>query len=219
MTTSKLTAVLALASLISGCSFIDHRCPLGGGGGPECRSMHQSYNDANQMQAMPLGAETPAFAPRAGAARGPELAFQGFPQPRQAGAPVYEPARVHRAWTAPWTDADGNLHAGEYVYFTTPGRWAYGGLKSPGEASGIFRPRRASDASLEVTTALDDAAAAANLRGRSQGGAALETPLNPRKGAQPATQPAQAKPAVQTAPSGITPPYQKLGTDSAPSGR
>jgi hypothetical protein len=66
--------------------------------------------------------------------------FQPYPQAAERGNPVYEQAGVHRVWTSPWTDADGILHGGEYVYFTTPGHWRYGELNTPGQASGIFAP-------------------------------------------------------------------------------
>lgn len=69
--------------------------------------------------------------------------FQGFAQPQETGSPVYTPPRVHRAWAAPWTDADGRLHGGEYQYFTTAGGWNYGSLKSNGQAgSAMMGPLR-----------------------------------------------------------------------------
>lgn len=69
--------------------------------------------------------------------------FQGFAQPQESGSPVYTPPRVHRAWAAPWTDADGRLHGGEYQYFTTAGGWNYGSLKANGQAgSAMMGPLR-----------------------------------------------------------------------------
>lgn len=77
--------------------------------------------------------------------------FQGFAQPQESGSPVYTPPRVHRAWSAPWTDAEGRLHGGEYQYFTTAGGWNYGSLKANGQAgSAMMGPLRPSQVGFKV---------------------------------------------------------------------
>jgi hypothetical protein len=202
MNKTLLLGVLAL--VLGGCSSVSYRCALGQEGGTECRSMHQSYDAAVRMPELPMAAGTPAYAMEAAAQGGVQGQFEGYPQPRQVGMPVYEAAKVHRAWTAPWTDAEGNLRGGEYVYFTTPGKWSYGGLRSPGEASDIFRPKRADDVGMAVISPLEAAANAA------RGAAPAAT--------QPVSTPTATRQVpVAPAPSGITQPYQKLTTSDAPS--
>lgn len=164
----RLLPLLGLSALFAGCSIISpqHACPLSEQGGT-CANMNQAYaasrgpgaTKGNAESVLPLGKrETPSkswFGLRPGAE--PQAAvtdgtlghgsanqetFRGFAQPQESGSPVYTPPRVHRAWSAPWTDADGRLHGGEYTYFTTPGGWNYGSLKSPGQAGAAMGSAR-----------------------------------------------------------------------------
>jgi type IV conjugative transfer system lipoprotein TraV len=119
-----------------------HTCELNSKDG-RCASLEQAYQVSSQMDdvsqfqnVFEAGAKTPRASGSARASFTPE----GYAQPRDRGKPVFVPPKVHRVWTAPWTDAEGQLHGGEYVYFTTPGKWSYGSLRAPGEASGVFRP-------------------------------------------------------------------------------
>lgn len=128
-------AVFALTGCVSSPK---HECPLSDKGG-RCASIDRAYQaakgveDVSQFQSI-FEAEKPR----------PNLSnpytSAGYAQPAERGKPVFVPSKVHRAWTAPWTDSDGHLHGGEYVYFTTPGKWSYGSLRAPGEASGVFQP-------------------------------------------------------------------------------
>lgn len=59
--------------------------------------------------------------------------------------PIYTPAQPRRLWVAPWTDANGVVHSGEYLYFLRPGHWRYGPLRTPGAASGAMGPVAPSD--------------------------------------------------------------------------
>lgn len=59
--------------------------------------------------------------------------------------PIYRPAQPRRLWVAPWTDANGVVHSGEYLYFLRPGNWRYGPLRAQGSASGVMGPVAPSD--------------------------------------------------------------------------
>jgi hypothetical protein len=207
---NKLTFVVlsaTLTTLMTGCSSLKPRCPMDGSGGPDCISMSQSYDYAERMPISPKSASVPLYAKDATpgiVGNNAATNFSNFPQPRQVGMPVYEPAKIFRAWTAPWTDADGNMRGGEYVYFTTPGRWAYGGLTSPGDASDVFRPLRADDPGMPVNF---QNAAVAEVEKK----AVPAKPVHTSPG-QPGTQ--GTPPATPS--TGITQPYQKITTSNAP---
>lgn len=135
----------------AGCSTFDvqHACPLEGG--TTCSNLTQNYKQAKRVQngaahsrqsiysngapqyegGPPPGAypHVPGWAPPAY-----QEVFQGFTPPGESGHPVFKQPRVHRAWVAPWTDANGRMHSGEYLYYTTPGEWNYGTLRQPGAA-------------------------------------------------------------------------------------
>lgn len=153
---------LALSSVVlsvglSGCSVFSspkYDCELNSADGV-CSSMNTTYSAAKQSN--PKNSNETVFTdyfdssalPVAGPNRNARVqatgmalsnSLSGWPQPAQQGMPVFNHAKVYRAWVAPWTDASGLLHAGEYVYFSTPGNWNYGSLKSPGNASGMFAP-------------------------------------------------------------------------------
>ena len=60
----------------------------------------------------------------------------GLPYPDQKGTggmPVFKQPQVLRVFVKPYVDADGNLRSGEQVFTTTPGEWAYGTMKKPGQ--------------------------------------------------------------------------------------
>lgn len=66
-----------------------------------------------------------------------------YAEPGEHGQPVFRQPRVYRVWLAPYVDADGNLRSGEYVYFSTPGEWAYGTTRDSGVAgAAMFGPQR-----------------------------------------------------------------------------
>lgn len=135
-----LISVVALTAL-SACSTPGYQCALTDKSGT-CSSMSEAYSAAIKAKSG-VKAETvfTAAAMSAPTSAAPMASgFQPYPQAAERGNPVYEQAGVHRVWTSPWTDADGILHGGEYLYFTTPGHWRYGELTAPGQASGIFAP-------------------------------------------------------------------------------
>lgn len=58
----------------------------------------------------------------------------------EAAVPVRSPARVIRAWIAPWEDDDGYLHASEFVFAEVEGRrWSIGN-QSFGDSSSLSKP-------------------------------------------------------------------------------
>ncbi len=134
-------SVLLTATALSGCATTPgHRCPLDHGLG--CHSLPQAYRAAtqpggNQQSVFGIPRTEPQTAAPAGAVIGESA---GYPEAGPGGTPVWTPGRVYRAWTAPWTDAEGYLHSGGYVYFNTPGHWSYGSLDAAGSASGVLAP-------------------------------------------------------------------------------
>lgn len=123
---------------LGGCADTPHQCPLEKG--PGCESTTQVYNDARRAdpeaggQWVPHGSDVPAAGPDWGGA-------SAYAEPGQVGEPIFREPRVYRVWVAPFTDADGLLHSGQYVYFSTPGQWRYGELHAPGAATpGLYGP-------------------------------------------------------------------------------
>lgn len=144
----KFVLPATLALLTAACAGTQpYRCPMDGTGDPAaCASMQDAYKGA-----LSNGAFTGDHLSVVGTAGKPaeeasarvkyeQYQAMGWAQPADKGTPIYQEARKYRMWTAPWTDANGILHAGEYVYFTTPGGWNYGSLKDPGKGAGILGP-------------------------------------------------------------------------------
>ena len=73
----------------------------------------------------------------------------------QVAGPVFHPPKPYRVGIAPWTDANGLMHSGEYVYFTTPGRWSYGPMQLPGSAAGLIAPIKPDDLGFSVRDSMD----------------------------------------------------------------
>ena len=63
----------------------------------------------------------------------------------QLAGPVFMPPKPYRFWVAPWTDANGLLHSGEQVFFTTPGKWTYGPMGKSGSLGDLMAPIRPQD--------------------------------------------------------------------------
>lgn len=156
-----------------------------------CYSMEQVYHAAAQspsntsaiQQIMRKHHEAPTPPPRL---PNPVGYNTGYADPGTVGEPVFKQPKVYRVWIAPYVDADGNLRSGEYTYFSTPGQWAYGSLRTPGSASAgtLFAPSRA--------TALG-----------------FKPDLKNTNGAPPIP-PGQVQNPVPVNPNGITPPAEKL---------
>jgi hypothetical protein len=62
------------------------------------------------------------------------------PAPETLGDPVYRTSRPQRIWVAPWRDAEGVLHSGEYLYYDLPGQYTSSHLNGPRLAQDAFAP-------------------------------------------------------------------------------
>jgi type IV conjugative transfer system lipoprotein TraV len=135
----RLSPILALAAL-AGCATVGPKCPLKKG--PGCRSVTQVYEDARAVSPNLGGQWVPKIPERSAAATGPDWAAPaGYAEPGQVGEPIFREPRVYRVWIAPFVDANGNMHSGQYVYFSTPGEWNYGTMRESGAASpGLYGP-------------------------------------------------------------------------------
>jgi len=132
----------------------------------------------------------------------PVVGTSHFPAPDQNGMPVFEQPKVMRVWIAPYVDADGNLRSGEYAYFSTPGKWNYGGMRKPGAASGIFEPSRPDALGFKANEITPQTTRPSAPPARSSNAA------NSAPGQQNSA-PASVVPANDPA-SAITQPYQRL---------
>jgi len=157
-----------------------HRCQLGDYN-PNCHTMQEVYDKATHAPAKvssmeqvmkPDSAHPLPQAPLAGPLSNNGAAYA---EPGSVGQPLFKEPKVHRVWIAPYVDADGNLRSGEYTYFSTPGEWDYGSLRTNGAASGgtLFAPTKGTQ--LGFTPATKPTAAA-------------PTPPKPETNARPNTQ-------------------------------
>jgi len=155
----------ALASLLvlAGCTSVPYQCPLNETKpGAGCAPMQDIYEaakaDKGQQHIGPVENiyDTPA-AQRAlrererglrGGGDAPlPLGNTATLQAPVTGMPVWQQPSVHRAWVRPYTDANGNLFGGGYIYYTTPGSWSAGTLGSAKPGSAIFGPAPAGHSS------------------------------------------------------------------------
>lgn len=160
------TPAIALLSavLLGACATTANNCPLGEDG-QTCVSMGDTYRAAkagagSQTNVLAAPADTHQY--------GRALNFMAGPQ-NMAG-PVYNPAKPHRVWIAPWTDANGILHSGEHIYFTTPGGWNYGPMTAPGSAAGLMAPIRPDQLGFQPSNSPDGDD---DLRSRRRSGVVL----------------------------------------------
>ena len=191
---------LSLALLaLSGCAMSpSYRCPIDGSKtDARCTSTEEAYRASTKVK--PGASKTISVFDAAtqgaeGQARS-EPYFTGqatnYPAPPGNGAPVFNQPKVFQPWLAPYVDAEGNLRSGEYGYFSTPGRWNYGGLRKAGNSSGIFQPARPDNLGFNPVAPATSKPAAPPLM------APTNSPV------APAAQ-------TPTAVSNITQPYQKL---------
>lgn len=139
-----VSALLLATAALSGCATTPgHGCPLDHGFG--CHSLPEAYqaavrNQGNQQYVYNRTSKQANTAPAVGPSPFAPESAPGYPQAGPGGTPVWTPGQVYRAWTAPWTDAEGYLHSGGYVYFTTPGHWSYGSLRATGPGAGVLHP-------------------------------------------------------------------------------
>lgn len=209
-----LFLALAVTGLLSACSSTyrtpEYECSLDDVKGAKCASMEDAYKASRSMSRGDATRVQSVFDRRVSPEAGKSAPmFNGqlssYPEPSQQGAPVFEQPKVLRVWVAPYVDADGNLRGGEYTYFSTPGRWNYGTLNKPGEASGIFAPAKPGNLGFNPVQTNKPAGSAAP--------AAQSRPSAPPE-VQSAAQNAQAQGAGGRSPTessgGITQPYQRL---------
>lgn len=149
----KLLLATSVLAVLAGCSSAprvpEYSCALNVSEKGKCASVQealaasktakvspgtQSVFDAQAQQAQQAAAQ-PYFGGNVGAA---PLGYTDAAPTN--GAPVFNQPKVYRPWVAPYTDADGVLRSGQYVYFNTPGNWNYGSLKKKGAGSDIFAP-------------------------------------------------------------------------------
>lgn len=136
-------AVLA-AALLQGCAIgkATHECPLDETGTGNCSSMQAAYSAS---LAPVRSSSTSLFESKDAVAQTPgapvTAALGTYPAPDKA-MPVFQQPKVFRPWLAPYVDADGVLHAGEYAYFNTPGQWNYGELRKPGAGGAVMGPAK-----------------------------------------------------------------------------
>lgn len=152
MNAVRFFAVSALVAVMSGCaSSPRHSCALTNEEG-YCANMEETYSAAvqgNGSHENVLAGGGKSVSPRSVSG---EAVFTGYPQAEARGMPVYTPPKPHRLWIAPWAEANGVLHGGEYVYYTTPGYWNYGTLGAPGEGSTVLGPVRPQDLGFQPVT-------------------------------------------------------------------
>jgi len=195
-----LAAGLALAACSSAPRKPDYECPLDDVAAAKCASVQDAYSASNSMNAAGTPRVQSVFDARvqgrtpAAAAR-PVFAGQNseYPEPPRTGDPVFEQPQVMRVWVAPYVDADGNLRSGEYTYFSTPGKWNYGSMKTSGAGSqATFGPAKPDKLGFTPV---------------------LEAPKKPSKPADSAAKTADGQPAVAAQPAtsnGVTQPFQRL---------
>ena len=147
ITRRSLALLVAAASLV-GCATTP-RCP-NGVNDIYCSSMKDTYAAARAGE----GNVDNVLGNHQGDASGKDNAGRlDLPSGRHnLAGPVYQQAKPFRLWVAPWTDANGLVHSGEYLYFTTPGRWNYGPLDMPGSAAGLLGPAMPDDLGFTPAT-------------------------------------------------------------------
>lgn len=221
----KIYSIIALALMATACSSTGvkqgtYSCSLDETNpSAACASLSDAYNASKKVNPKATYKAQSAFDPKAqrasgGMQGGPVNYFEGAGAPvptvgAQEGAPVFKQPKVMRAWVAPYVDADGNLHSGEYSYFSTPGQWNYGTTKQNGAASGIYQPADPSNLGFDANVASPNRKAPATpssvtTSDRGASNAAARAQANPVIPATPASNP--------TMPSAdnITQPYQRL---------
>lgn len=176
-----LLATASLPALISlgGCMGSGYGCPLNDKSG-YCASVNDTYHQARKgggdsesvfagMKPSQIHQNHSKKTKAEEAAEKKQLSFESLPSPPTGGKPVYKPGRPWRVWIAPWYDPKIKaMHGGSYVFFSTPSRWAYGTLNTPGVASGILGPISPHD--LGFTASQQHASNAKGAKTQSQQG-------------------------------------------------
>lgn len=147
-----ILAVVASVSL-SACTSLGYRCPLDPKEDAEsptaCASMRESMDGAkrgtggkisvlldDQGRRVSQDMLDGKPATPVGIPAGPVEPYRN-----SSGQPVFEQPRVFQAWVPSFVDAEGNLHDGHHTWFSTPGRWSYGGTRNYGTTQdSMMRP-------------------------------------------------------------------------------
>lgn len=127
---------LALAGLmLSGCA-VKPRCELQDG-----REICAGMKDAYRGSVAGGGNKDNVLAPvESRDPKAPAAPLNLQAGRHQLAGPVFLPPKPYRFWVAPWTDANGLLHSGEQVFFTTPGKWSYGPMGKSGSLGDLMAP-------------------------------------------------------------------------------
>lgn len=154
MKTQTKLAVLAVVAGLAGCATTKEGCDTRDAERRQyCHSVLDTYQAA-RAGAGRAGKDFSVHDHSAGAADGPQQPIwapgrmvhgEAVSGKNALGGPVFTPARPFRVWVAPWTDTNGTLHSGEYLYFVNPGHWNYGELTAPGSAGDVITPLRRDD--------------------------------------------------------------------------
>lgn len=196
-TFKRILLVAASTSLLSACGAmraVPYECPLDGdpANGARCASVQETYQAARADRGI---GQVSVFDRRTGnveeAAPAPYVGAvpSAIPGAQQQGMPVFVQPKVFRVWVRPYKDTNGNLHAGEAVYFSTQGTWNYGTLAAPGQAGASMAGPSRPGAHLGFNPVTSQPPPAAGTRG---------TPPAPADASRPAV------------PGDITQPYQRL---------
>ena len=205
---------LAIASLAA-CSSAprpgEYQCELHDTSMSKCASVDKAYKtslDVAPQQPSDVQSvfEARKLGDRSQKGQAPIVGAQlsAYPDSAEQGMPVFNQPKVVRVWVAPYVDADGNLRAGEYTYFSTPGAWNYGGLKKAGDAAvgGMFEPSRTDKLGFKPVDAVKPKATETPPAPAAAG---ANTPAGVTAKAQGSSAAPVTLPDTQ-----ITQPYQKL---------
>ena len=236
----RLATILVLSGvvLLTGCAYKtkrvpDYSCPLTGVGAGNCASMQDAYQASKKVAPGKTAKVQSVFDTRAQTSTGTNAGRPGDTAMPVVGAqlsnlaspsngsPVYVQPKAMRVWLAPYKDSGGNLRSGEYAFFATEGRWAYGSLNEAGNGGHVsFQPSRpkapdapvirpAEKAVTQRTTAVnaDQAAptAPAEVSSAALGVFNAGGQQQPQRGG---SGPVTLQPTVS---SGITQPYDRIG--------
>jgi hypothetical protein len=199
---------LVVVAGLQGCSSPAATCALEGGGG-RCMSMQAAYDavrsGASTSSESVFGTAAAAEASDKGDKPSAPQAYGylgNYPEPDKA-TPVFQQPKVFRPWLAPYVDADGVLHSGEYAYFNTPGAWNYGELRKPGAGGAVMGPVKPWEAGFipSGSTVSTTPAGGKRLYSAPPAPPAVEAPR--QSGAGPAS-------TADAMVHGITQPYQRL---------
>lgn len=207
-----ILVLLAAVALIQGCSTTrtsTSACALNDNGNGACKSMEDAYaavrsGATGKASIFENGVEANGMRQPG---KAPAYGYLGnYPEPDKA-TPVFQQPKVFRPWLAPFVDADGVLHSGEYAYFNTPGSWNYGELRKPGAGGAVMGPVKPWE------TGVVPGAVKARAAGKPESAGFSKPPAPPESAPAVAQVPgpsAGPTPAAGGISSGITQPYQRL---------